>query len=114
MTRVIVVDDQALVREGIGTLLQVAGIDVSAEAEDGQAALDAVAEHHPEVVLMDLRMPRFDGIWALEQLRAQGSTVPVLVLTTFDDDELVLQALRSEEHTSELQSRGHLVCRLLL
>ena len=95
MTRVIVVDDQALVREGIGTLLQVAGIDVSAEAEDGQAALDAVAEHHPEVVLMDLRMPRFDGIWAPEQLRAQGSTVPVLVLTTFDDDELVLQALRA-------------------
>src|SRR5690625_4476987 len=95
MTRVIVVDGQALVREGIGTLLQVAGIDVSAEAEDGQAAPDAVAEHRPEVVLMDLRMPRFDGIWALEQLRAQRSTVPVLVLPTFDDDELVLQALRA-------------------
>lgn len=95
MTRVIVVDDQALVREGIRALLQVAGIDVVAEAEDGSAALSAIAEHPVDVVLMDLRMPRHDGIWALEQLRAQGSPVPVLVLTTFDDDELVLQALRA-------------------
>ena len=95
MTRVIVVDDQALVREGIRTLLQVAGIEVIAEAGDGRAALSAVVQHHPDVVLMDLRMPRFDGIWALEQLREQGSIVPVLVLTTFDDDELVLQALRA-------------------
>lgn len=95
MTRVIVVDDQALVREGIRALLQVAGIDVVAEADDGKAALAAIAEHPVDVVLMDLRMPRFDGLWALEQLHAQGSQVPVLVLTTFDDDELVLQALRS-------------------
>lgn len=95
MTRVIVVDDQALVREGIRALLQVAGIDVVAEAEDGRVALAAIAEHPVDVVLMDLRMPRRDGIWALEQLRAQDSQVPVLVLTTFDDDELVLQALRA-------------------
>ena len=95
MTRVVVVDDQALVREGIRTLLQVAGIDVVAEAGDGRDALAEIAEHAPDVVLMDLRMPRHDGIWALEQLRAQDSDVPVLVLTTFDDDELVLQALRA-------------------
>lgn len=95
MTRVIVVDDQALVREGIRVLLQVAGIDVVAEAEDGRAALEAIEEHRPEVVLMDLRMPRYDGIWALEQLHEQGAEVPTLVLTTFDDDELVLRALRA-------------------
>ncbi|WP_087484485.1 response regulator [Brachybacterium massiliense] len=95
MTRVIVVDDQALVREGIRTLLQVAGVDVVAEAADGKAALTAIAGHPADVVLMDLRMPRHDGIWALEQLKAQGAQVPVLVLTTFDDDELVLQALRA-------------------
>jgi DNA-binding NarL/FixJ family response regulator len=95
MTRVIVVDDQALVREGIRTLLQVAGIDVVAEAEDGDSALAAIAQHEVDVVLMDLRMPRADGIWALERLRDQGSQVPVLVLTTFDDDELVLRALRA-------------------
>lgn len=95
MTRVIVVDDQALVREGIRTLLQVAGVDVVAEAADGKAALTAIAGHPADVVLMDLRMPRHDGIWALEQLKAQGAQVPVLVLTTFEDDELVLQALRA-------------------
>ncbi|WP_114856414.1 response regulator transcription factor [Brachybacterium sp. YJGR34] len=95
MTRVIVVDDQALVREGIRTLLQLAGIDVVAEAEDGRAALAAVEAHRPDVVLMDLRMPRYDGLWALEQLRAAESTVPALVLTTFDDDQLVLEALQA-------------------
>lgn len=95
MTRVIVVDDQALVREGLRALLQVAGIDVVAEADDGRAALAAIDEHPADVVLMDLRMPRFDGIWALEQLQAQDSQVPILVLTTFDDDGLVLRALRA-------------------
>lgn len=95
MTRVIVVDDQALVREGIRALLEVAGIDVVAEAEDGRSALAAIARHPADVVLMDLRMPRADGIWALERLRDQDSQVPVLVLTTFDDDELVLRALRA-------------------
>ena len=95
MTRVIVVDDQTPVREGIRTLLQVAGIEVVAEAADGDEALTAIAEHPADVVLMDLRMPRRDGIWALEQLKATGSEVPVLVLTTFDDDELVLRALRA-------------------
>ena len=97
MTRVIVADDQALVREGIRTLLEVAGIEVVAEAEDGAQAVAVIEEHAPEVALMDLRMPRHDGIWALEQLREQGSAVPVLVLvlTTFDDDQLVLRALRA-------------------
>jgi DNA-binding NarL/FixJ family response regulator len=89
------VDDQALVREGIRTLLQVAGIDVVAEAADGAEALVAIEAHDPEVVLMDLRMPRHDGIWALERLRERGLAVPVLVLTTFDDDTLVLRALRA-------------------
>ena len=77
MTRVIVADDQALVREGIRTLLEVAGVEVVAEAEDGAQAVAVIEEHAPEVALMDLRMPRHDGIWALEQLREQGSAVPV-------------------------------------
>lgn len=95
MTRVIVVDDQALVREGIRTLLQMAGIDVVAEASDGEAAIEEIQQHRPEVVLLDLRMPHRDGIWVLEQLRDRGEETPVLVLTTFDDDELVLGALRA-------------------
>lgn len=101
MTRVMVVDDQALVREGIRTLLQIAGVDVTAEAADGEEALavlgapEALAEGAPEVMLLDLRMPRLDGIGVLEALREQGIDLPVLVLTTFDDDELVLRALRA-------------------
>ncbi|WBB53512.1 response regulator transcription factor [Verrucosispora sp. WMMD573] len=95
MTRVVVVDDQTLIRQGIRGLLEVAGIDVVGEADDGRAALPVVARTAPDVILLDLRMPRFDGIWALERLRADGVDIPVLVLTTFDDDELVLAALRA-------------------
>ena len=94
--RVLLVDDQTLVRQGIRSLLELApDVDVVAEAEDGMAALAAVREHTPDVVLLDLRMPRHDGIWALEALREAGDDVPVLVLTTFDDDALVLRALRA-------------------
>lgn len=95
MTRVVVVDDQTLVRQGIRSLLDVAGIEVVGEADDGGAAIDVIAAAEPDVVLLDLRMPRRDGIWALERLRELGSDVPVLVLTTFDDDTLVLDALRA-------------------
>lgn len=93
--RVVIVDDQMLVRQGIQTLLNIAGINVVGEADDGEKALEAIDENKPDVVLLDLRMPRFDGLWALEQLTARGSEIPVLVLTTFDDDTLVLDALRA-------------------
>ncbi|GAA1490310.1 response regulator [Brachybacterium sacelli] len=95
MTRVIVVDDHALVREGLRTLLQLAGIDVVAEGADGEEAIEAIVRHRADAVLLDLRMPHRDGIWVLEQLRERGEEIPVLVLTTFDDDELVLGALRA-------------------
>ncbi|SED78762.1 response regulator [Ruania alba] len=93
MTRVVVVDDQALVRQGIRTLLTIAEVDVVGEADDGARAVEVVAATGPDVVLLDLRMPGRDGIWVLEELRARGVDVAVLVLTTFDDDTLVLQAL---------------------
>jgi DNA-binding NarL/FixJ family response regulator len=95
VTRVLVVDDQTLVRRGICSLLEVAGIEVVGEADDGRAALDVVAAAAPDVVLLDLRMPRFDGIWTLHRLRERGTEVPVLVLTTFDDDALLLAALHA-------------------
>ncbi len=95
MTRVVVVDDQTLVRQGIRSLLDVAGVEIVGEADDGGSALDVIDSTQPDVVLLDLRMPRHDGIWALEQLRDRGTEVPVLVLTTFDDDTLVLDALRA-------------------
>ncbi|MGO1316258.1 MAG: response regulator [Cellulomonadaceae bacterium] len=93
--RVVVVDDQALVRHGIRTLLELVGIDVVGEADDGGSALEIVTAHRPDVVLLDLRMPGRDGLWALQQLREREIDVPVLVLTTFDDDTLVLDALRA-------------------
>lgn len=95
MTRVVLVDDQTLVRHGIRTLLEIAELDVVGEADDGQAALDVVAATRPDVILLDLRMPRYDGLWTLRELARRGVDIPVLVLTTFDDDTLVLDALRS-------------------
>ncbi|RZQ61406.1 response regulator [Amycolatopsis suaedae] len=96
MIRVCVVDDQTLVRKGIRGLLDLSpDVEVVAEADDGAAAVTAIADHRPDVVLLDLRMPRHDGIWTLEALRQRGIDVPVLVLTTFDDDELALRALRA-------------------
>ncbi|TDC39388.1 response regulator transcription factor [Micromonospora sp. 15K316] len=95
MTRVVVVDDQTLVRQGIRSLLDVAGIEVVGEADDGAAALAVIVERRPDVALLDLRMPHRDGIWTLRRLRERAVDVPVLVLTTFDDDTLVLDAIRA-------------------
>lgn len=96
MIRVCVVDDQTLVRQGIRSLLELTSdIAVVAEAADGDAALECVVEREPDVILLDLRMPGRDGIGTLTALRERGLDVAVLVLTTFDDDELVLQALRA-------------------
>ena len=96
MTRVAIVDDQTLVRQGIRSLLALSNeINVVAEAGDGDEALAALDAHDIDVLLLDLRMPRRDGIATLEALRERGNHVPVLVLTTFDDDELALRALRA-------------------
>jgi DNA-binding NarL/FixJ family response regulator len=96
VTRVAIVDDQTLVRQGIRSLLALSNeIDVVAEAGDGDAALAILDTSDVDVLLLDLRMPRRDGIATLEALRARDNHVPVLVLTTFDDDELALRALRA-------------------
>lgn len=96
MIRIALVDDQTLVRQGIRSLLALADdVEVVAEAGDGRAALDAVAEHRPDVVLLDLRMPVLDGIGTLCELAGAEHVPAVLVLTTFDDDEAVLAALRA-------------------
>jgi DNA-binding NarL/FixJ family response regulator len=94
--RVCVVDDQTLVRQGIRTLLGlVEDIQVVGEADGGRAALALVAEQRPDVVLLDLRMPDLDGVGVLRELRAAGTLPPTIVLTTFDDDALFLEALRA-------------------
>lgn len=90
--RVALADDQALVRAGLRALLQGLGVQVALEAEDGQALLDALAAQAVDVVLSDIRMPGLDGIDALRQLRARGDTTPYLLLTTFDESDLLLRA----------------------
>lgn len=92
--RVVVADDQEAVRTGLVLILgAVPDIEVVAEAGDGLAAVRAAAEHHPDVVLMDIRMPGIDGIEATRRILAAGGPTQVLVLTTFDLDELVDGAL---------------------
>ncbi len=90
--RVALADDQALVRAGLRALLQGLGVQVVLEAEDGQALLDALATQPVDVVLSDIRMPGLDGIGALRQLRARGDATPCLLLTTFDESDLLLRA----------------------
>ena len=94
--RVILADDQRLVRESLGVLLGLlGGIELVATASDGEEALALVDEHHPQVVLMDIRMPRLDGIEATRRLRERCPEVRVISLTTYADDESVLGALRA-------------------
>jgi DNA-binding NarL/FixJ family response regulator len=99
MITVGIVDDHTLVRQGISSLLALTDdIEVVDEASDGDEALRLVARHHPDVLLLDLRMPGRDGLATLTALRDRGDEVPVLVLTTFDDDELVLDAIQAGAH----------------
>jgi DNA-binding NarL/FixJ family response regulator len=94
--RVLIVDDDALVRSGLRMMLSGSErVDIVAEAQDGTEVLAAVDAHRPDVVLMDLRMPRLDGLAATALLKGQPRAPHVLVLTTFDADELVLRALRA-------------------
>ncbi|KQR09100.1 MULTISPECIES: response regulator transcription factor [Xanthomonas] len=90
--RIALADDQILVRAGLRALLQQQGVEVVCEADDGQALLDALSVTAVDVVLSDIRMPGVDGIQALGQLRARGDRTPVLLLTTFDDSDLLLRA----------------------
>jgi DNA-binding NarL/FixJ family response regulator len=94
--RVLVADDQELVRAGFRLILEAAGFDVVGEAPDGAAAVELAARHRPDVVLMDIRMPVLDGIAATRQLTAAGPDAPkVVILTTFDLDDYVYEALRA-------------------
>ena len=94
--RVVVADDQRVVREGLETVLGLlGGIEVVATAEDGDAAVAAATANHADVVLMDLRMPRTDGVEATKRLRDERPAIRVLVLTTFADDDVLFPALRA-------------------
>lgn len=95
MIRVALVDDQTLVRQGIRSLLAlVDDLEVVCEAGGGREALERLPAARPDVVLLDLRMPDLDGLAVLRELGARGELPPTLVLTTFDEDESLLAALR--------------------
>jgi DNA-binding NarL/FixJ family response regulator len=94
--RVVVADDQTVVRDGLVTLLKLLpGIDVVAAASDGDEAVRLVAEHNPDVLLVDLRMPKCDGVEATRRVRTDHPGTEVVVLTTYSDDDSVLSALRA-------------------
>jgi DNA-binding NarL/FixJ family response regulator len=95
MIRVVLADDQTLVRQGIRGLLELLGdFDVVGEAEDGDQAIRKILALRPDVALLDVRMPRTDGLAAVRALREQGATTPVVLLTTFDEDAVLLEAVR--------------------
>jgi DNA-binding NarL/FixJ family response regulator len=94
--RVVVVDDQAVVRAGFQTILSAQpDIDVVGEAADGLEAMQVVTAEQPDVVLMDIRMPRLDGLEATRRMMGRGDAVRVLIMTTFDLDEYVYEALHA-------------------
>src|SRR5262249_23353253 len=94
--RVLVADDQRLMRAGIASLLEIQeGIEVVGMAANGQEALDLALSLHPDVVLMDVRMPVMDGVMATALIRRQLADCQILMLTTFDDEEYVVEALRA-------------------
>lgn len=90
--RIALADDQALVRDGLAALLKRLGLDVVLEAEDGRALLAGLEAAQPDVVVSDIRMPGLDGVSLVRELRDRGITTPVVLLTTFEDDDLPLAA----------------------
>lgn len=96
MINVLLVDDQTLVRQGVRSLLDLSeDIRVVAEAGDGQQALQMIPESRPDVVLLDMRMPNMSGLDVLNAMKDREGMPPVIILTTFDDDQLVLAGMKA-------------------
>lgn len=96
MIRVVLVDDQTLVRQGIRSLLELAGdITIVAEASDGEDGIAVIGREQPDVVLLDVRMPKKNGLDVLRTLQRAGTLPPTILLTTFDDDEALLEGVKA-------------------
>ncbi len=94
--RVLVADDHLIIRQGLRLILETApDLELTGEAADGAEAVRLAAELHPDVILMDLRMPGMDGLTAIERLRDQQPDTAVVILTTFNEDELMIRGLRA-------------------
>ncbi|MCC0178968.1 response regulator transcription factor [Waterburya agarophytonicola K14] len=94
MIRILLVDDQSIVREGLSSLLQTHGdLEIVGEAENGRVAVEQAIALQPDVILMDIRMPIMDGIAAIRIIKQKAPAIEILVLTTFDDDRYVAQAM---------------------
>ena len=106
--RVLVVDDQQIVREGLATILDLLpDVSVVATAGDGAEALELVARHRPDVVLLDLHMPLLDGVATTRRIVAEYPSSAVLILTTFGDDDDALEALRVGARGVLTKDAGH-------
>lgn len=96
MIRLLIADDHLIIRQGLRLILETEDdFEIVAEANDGAEAVRLCAEHNPDVVLMDLRMPGMDGITAIEKLREKKPEIAVVILTTFNEDELMLRGLQA-------------------
>ncbi|MEH2422257.1 MAG: response regulator transcription factor [Nostoc sp.] len=96
MIRVLLVDDQSLIRQGLKALLELEpDLEIVGEAENGEQAINLVAEFQPDVILLDIRMPIMDGVAATREIQKRFAKTRILVLTTFDDDEYVSAALQN-------------------
>src|SRR5258708_6935334 len=93
--RICLVEDQTIVREGLLSLLRLVNdFEVVAQAADGEEAVQLICRYSPDVVLLDVKLPKLDGLQVLEKIKERGKIPPTIILTTFDDDEIVLQAVR--------------------
>jgi DNA-binding NarL/FixJ family response regulator len=93
--KLLLVDDQNLVKMGICSLLELSGrISVVAQLDNGLGVIDAIGTHKPDVMLLDIRMPKMNGIEVLAQMKEQGISLPTIILTTFDEHDLVLESIK--------------------
>jgi len=107
MIRILIADDHLVVREGLRTILEAApDLTLVGEASDGAEAVQLAGELSPDVVLMDLRMPRVDGIEAIQQIKDHYPAVEIVILTTYDDDEYIVRGLRAGARGYLLKDAG--------